>query len=93
MISAERTSGLDGPQKDQVVWWGYLNPKSGSPASILGSVTILFSPFHVSYGTYGILFSSIFVGCIFKECYTFLSFVVFSLPFCNVLVGTSQGFR
>ena len=33
-------TGLDGPQKDQVGWWGYLNPKSGSPASILGSPAI-----------------------------------------------------
>ena len=32
--------GLDGPQKDQVGWRGYLNPKSGSPASILGSPAI-----------------------------------------------------
>ena len=33
-------TGLDGPQKDQVGWRGYLNPKSGSPASILGSPAI-----------------------------------------------------
>ena len=32
--------GLDNPQKDQVGWRGYLNPKSGSPASILGSPAI-----------------------------------------------------
>ena len=33
-------SGLDGPQKDQVGWQPNLNPKSGSPASILGSPAI-----------------------------------------------------
>ena len=33
-------SGLNGPQKDQVGWRGYLTPKSGSPASILGSPAI-----------------------------------------------------
>ena len=31
----------EGPQKDQVVWWGYLNPKSGSPTSILGSLATI----------------------------------------------------
>ena len=36
-LNIEVTTGLDGPQKDQVGWRGYLNPKSGSPASILGS--------------------------------------------------------
>ena len=30
-------AGLDGSQKDQVGWRGYLNPKLGSPATILGS--------------------------------------------------------
>ena len=34
------TTGLNGPQKDQVGWRGYLTPKSGSPASILGSPAI-----------------------------------------------------
>ena len=51
---------LDGPQKDQVGWRDYLNPKSGSPASILGSPLhlfqkgkkVLFYPFHVSNGNY-----------------------------------------
>ena len=33
-------SGLYGPQKGQVGWRGYLSPKSGSPASILGSPAI-----------------------------------------------------
>ena len=33
-------SGLNSPQKDQVGWRGYLTPKSGSPASILGSPAI-----------------------------------------------------
>ena len=33
-------TGLNGPQKDQVGWRGYLTPKSGSPASILGSPAI-----------------------------------------------------
>ena len=32
--------GLNGPQKDQVVWRDYLTPKSGSPAGILGSPAI-----------------------------------------------------
>ena len=36
-------TGLDGPQKDQVGWRGYLNPKSGSPATILGSPTTFFA--------------------------------------------------
>ena len=36
----KRLTGLDGPRKDQVGWRGYLNPKSGSPASILGSPAI-----------------------------------------------------
>ena len=31
---------LYGPQKGQVGWRGYLSPKSGSPASILGSPAI-----------------------------------------------------
>ena len=39
---ADICTGLDGPQKDQVVWRGYLNQKSGSPASILGSPAISF---------------------------------------------------
>ena len=30
-------AGLDGPQKYQVDWRGYLNPKSGSPAIKSGS--------------------------------------------------------
>ena len=36
-------SGLDGPQKDQVGWRGYLNPKSGSPITILGSPGTFFA--------------------------------------------------
>ena len=36
-------SGLDSPQKDQVGWQGYLNPKSGSPASISGSPATFFA--------------------------------------------------
>ena len=36
-------TGLDGPQKDQVGWRGYLNPKSGSPATILGSPVTFFA--------------------------------------------------
>ena len=36
----QQPSGLNGPQEDQVSWRGYLNPKSGSPASILGSPAI-----------------------------------------------------
>ena len=39
-----RTSGLDGYQKDQVGWRGYLNPKSGSPAIILGSPPLFSLP-------------------------------------------------
>ena len=34
--------GLNGPQKEQVGWRGYLNPRSGSPASILGSPAIYY---------------------------------------------------
>ena len=39
----EKGTGLDGPLKDQVGWQGYLNPKSGSPATILGSPTTFFA--------------------------------------------------
>ena len=34
---------FDGALKDQVGWRGYLNPKSGSPATILGSPTTFFA--------------------------------------------------
>ena len=36
-------AGLDGPQKDQVGWRGYLNPRAGSPASISGSPATFFA--------------------------------------------------
>ena len=54
-------TGLNGPQKDQVGWRGYLIPKSGSPANILGSPAIyskkvLFPPLHVSDGNYAFFF-------------------------------------
>ena len=39
-VHRKKGAGLDGPQKDQVGWRGYLNPKSGSPVSILGSPAI-----------------------------------------------------
>ena len=39
-VSPDSFPGLNGPQKDQVGWRGYLAPKSGSPASILGSPAI-----------------------------------------------------
>ena len=34
---------LDGPKRDQVGWPGYLNPNSGSPATILGSPATFFA--------------------------------------------------
>ena len=45
MYLPKSPTGLDGPQKDQVGWRGYLNPKSGSPAIILGSPTLFSLPF------------------------------------------------
>ena len=82
-----KAPGLDGPEKDQVGWRGYLNPKSGSPASILGSPAIyskkakkvLFPPYHVSNGSYAFFFY--FVGCMLKGCYIFLFFRFHFVPF------------
>ena len=39
----DASTGLNGPQKDQVGRRGYLNPKSGSPATILGSPATFFT--------------------------------------------------
>ena len=82
-------SGLYSPQKGQVGWRGYLSPKSGSPASILGSPAIyskkakrfFFPPFMLVMVL--MLFSSIFkVACLRNAIFFF-----FSLPFCWILVG------
>ena len=71
-------AGLDDPQKDQVVWRGYLNPKSGSPTSILGSPAIFskkakrfFFPLFILVMVL-MLFFFYFVGCMLKGCYIFL---------------------
>ena len=81
--------GLYGPQKGQVGWQGYLSPKSGSPASILGSPAIyskkakrFFFPLFMLVMVL-MLFSSIFkVACLRNAIFFF-----FSLPFCWILVG------
>ena len=85
------STGLDGPKKDQVGWRGYLSPKSGGPASILGSPAIyfqkgkkvLFPPFHVSNGSYAFFFY--FVGCMLKGCYIFLFFATILYHFSGEL--------
>ena len=43
MMMVVSIAGPDGPQKDQVGWRGYLNPKSGSPATMLGSPATFFA--------------------------------------------------
>ena len=81
--------GLYGPQKGQVGWLGYLSPKSGSPASILGSPAIyskkakrFFFPLFMLVIVL-MLFSSIFkVACLRNAIFFF-----FSLPFCWILLG------
>ena len=83
-------TGLNGPQKDQVGWRGYLNPKSGSPASILGSPAIyskkpkrfFFPPFHVSNGAYKCLFL-----LFFRLRTKGMQYYYFLLTFCRILVG------
>ena len=89
MISRE-TSGLYGPQKGKVGWRGYLSPKSGSPASILGGPAIyskkakrFFFPLFMLVMV-RMLFSSIFKVACFKRNALFF---FFSLPFCWILVG------
>ena len=83
------SAGLYGPQKGQVGWRGYLSPKSGSPASFLGSPAIyskkakrFFFPLFMLVMVL-MLFSSIFkVACLRNAIFFF-----FSLPFCWILVG------
>ena len=84
----QKHTGLDGPQKDQVGRQGYLNPKSGSPASILGSPAIyskqakrFFSPLFMLVMVLMLFFY--FVGCMLKGAIFFF----FQLPFCSILMG------
>ena len=81
--------GLDGPQKDQVGWRGYLNPKSGSPASILGSPAIcskkakrFFFPLIMLVMVVTLFSSILLVSCLRDAIFFF-----FLLPFCTILVG------
>ena len=88
-LYSKAVSGLNGPQEDQVSRRGYLNPKSGSPASILGSPAIyskqanrfLFPLFML------VMVPMLFSYILLVACLRYAIYFFFSLPFCSILVG------